>query len=114
MGAPQKRRNAMAIASLVFGIISILTPFASCSLSISMASHFGSEGFRLFYILPAMILITPSVLAVVFGHIGKRRANTVPGMGTSDGLAIAGLTLGYIFGSIYLLAICTIFTFFVR
>ncbi len=114
MGAPQKRRNAMAIASLVFGIISILTPFASCPLSISMASHFGSEGSRLFYILPAVILITPPVLAVVFGHIGKRRANTVPGMGTSDGFAIAGLTLGYIFGSIYLLAICTILTLFVR
>ena len=114
MGAPQKRRNAMAIASLVFGIISILTPFASCPLSISMASHFGSEGSRLFYILPAVILITPPLLAVVFGHIGKRRASTVPGMGTSDGLAIAGLTLGYIFGSIYLLAICTILTLFVR
>src|SRR6266699_2409937 len=114
MGAPQKRRNAMAIASLVFGIISILTPFASCPLSITMASHFGSAGFRLFYILPAVILITPPVLAVVFGHIGKRRANTVPGMGTSDGFAIAGLTLGYIFGSIYLLAICTILTLFVR
>src|SRR6266550_2851982 len=46
MGAPQKRRNAMAIASLVFGLISILTPFASCPLSITMASHFGSEGSR--------------------------------------------------------------------
>lgn len=114
MGAPQKRRNAMAIASLVFGLISILTPFASCPLSITMASHFGSEGSRLFYILPAVILITPPLLAVVFGHIGKRRASTVPGMGTSDGFAIAGLTLGYIFGSIYLLAICSILTFFVR
>ncbi len=114
MGAPQKRRNAMAIASLVFGLISILTPFASCPLSITMASHFGSEGSHLFYILPAVILITPPLLAVVFGHIGKRRASTVPGMGTSDGFAIAGLTLGYIFGSIYLLAICTILTLFVR
>jgi len=114
MGAPQKRRNAMAIASLVFGLISILTPFASCPLSITMASHFGSEGSRLFYILPAVILITPPLLAVVLGHIGKRRASTVPGMGTSDGFAIAGLTLGYIFGSIYLLAICTILTLFVR
>ena len=114
MGAPQKRRNAMAIASLVFGLISILIPIASCSLSITIASHIGQEGSHLFYILPAVILITPPLLAVVFGHIGKRRASTVPGMGTSDGFAIAGLTLGYIFGSIYLLAICTILTFFVR
>ena len=102
----------MAIASLVFGLISILIPFSSCSLSISMASHIGSEGPRFFYILPAMILIAPPLLAVVFGHIGKRRANTVPGMGTSDGIEIAGLNLGYIFGSIYLLAICSILALF--
>jgi hypothetical protein len=112
MGVPQKRPNAMAIASLVFGLVSLLTPFASCSLSITIASRFGSEGFHLLYIFPAVILIAAPVLAIVFGHIGKHRANTVPGMGTSDGIAIAGLTLGYIFGSIYLLAICSIFALF--
>ena len=104
----------MAIASLVFGIISILIPFASCSLSVTIASHFGSQGLRLFFMLPVAILLTPPVLAVVFGHIGNRRASAMLGWGMKDGLATAGLTLGYIFGSIYLLAICAIVALFVR
>ena len=100
----------MAIASLVFGLISFLVPLASCSFSMGIASHFVSEDSHLIYILPAVILIAPPILAVVFGHIGKHRAKTIPGMGTSDGLAIAGLVLGYLFGSIYLAVICTLLT----
>ncbi len=91
-------------------LISFLVPLASCSFSMVIASHFVSEDSHLIYILPAVILIAPPILAVVFGHIGKHRAKTIPGMGTSDGLAIAGLVLGYLFGSIYLAVICTLLT----
>jgi hypothetical protein len=110
-GVPQKRRNKMAIASLVFGFISILIPLASCSLSFAIASHVGPEGSHLTYILPAVTLLVPSILAVVFGHIGKHRANTIPGMWTSEGTAIAGLVLGYLLGSIYLAVLCLFFAF---
>ena len=109
-GVPQKRRNKMAIASFVFGIISIFIPLASCTLSAAM-TYAGPVNSHLIPILPAVILLMPPLLAVVFGHIGKRRANTIPGMWTSDDIASAGLILGYLFCSIYLAVICWFFAF---
>ena len=100
----------MAIASLVFGIISIFIPLASCTLSAAITQA-GPVNSHLIPILPAVILLVPPLLAVVFGHIGKHRANTIPGMWTSEGTAIAGLVLGYLLGSIYLAVLCLFFAF---
>src|SRR5207248_10478391 len=110
-GVPQKRRNNMAIASLIFGIISIIIPLASCTLSAAIMTHFGPEDSHLISILPAVILLVPPILAVVFGHIGKHRANTIPGMWTSEDIGCAGLVLGYLLGSIYLAVLCWFFVF---
>jgi uncharacterized membrane protein len=41
-----------------------------------------------------LAVLLPSILAVIFGHIGISRASH--GTGSSKGMAIAGLVLGYI------------------
>ncbi len=62
--------NGMAIASMVLGIVGILSVFCYC---------FG---------------LIPSILAIIFGHIAKGQIRR--GQGSGDGMALAGLILGYI------------------
>src|SRR3954470_1300297 len=64
---PQKT-SGMAIASLVFGILSLL-----CT----------------------AILVVPTVLAIVFGHISYARVNRDSNL-KGRGLAMAGFILGYL------------------
>lgn len=61
-----RENNAMAIASLVLGIVGLVT----------------------------MGCFVMSALAVVFGHIAKGQLRR--GQGTGDGMATAGLVMGYI------------------
>jgi len=109
---PQKTRNGMAIASLVFSILGIVAPLFFCASSVYLIGHFPSD-LSFTSILVLAILVMPSMMAVVFGHIGKHRANTVHGLGESKDMAVMGLFLGYLFGSIYLaLALTILFGFF--
>lgn len=84
----------MAVASFVFGILGILTTLFLC-----LASGFL---FAQQPILVSVILLIPSMLAVICGHIGNHRAKTVHGLGESHQIALAGLVMGYLFGAIYL------------
>jgi hypothetical protein len=67
MMAPSERRQGMAIASLVLGILAVMCfgPFAA---------------------IPAIIL----------GHIAYNRSRTAPGQYSGGGLAIAGFVMGYV------------------
>jgi hypothetical protein len=56
-------------------------------------------------------MFTPALLAIIFGHIGLRRADKIHGMGESRDVALTGMILGYIFGSIYLGFLCLVLTF---
>jgi|TARA_B100001964_G_scaffold188861_1_gene210311 hypothetical protein len=52
-------------------------------------------------------ILIPSILAVVFGHIAKGEIRASGGQQGGDGMALAGLILGYIgsgLGVFYLLA----------
>ena len=53
-------------------------------------------------------VLVPAILAVIFGHIGKRRARTIAGLLWSKEIAAAGMVIGYIFGAIYLAFGCLI------
>ncbi|SHI46497.1 protein of unknown function [Rubritalea squalenifaciens DSM 18772] len=74
-GLARRRTSGMAITAMVLGIISVLS--------------FG-------------MLILPQILAVVFGHIGMSQCKNDPNM-DGNGLAIAGLVMGYIFIGLFLL-----------
>jgi hypothetical protein len=63
-----KKTPGLAIASLVFGIISVIG---------------------------GAILFVPMVLAIVFGHIAHARIRKNPTLG-GGGIALAGLVLGYV------------------
>ncbi|GAC1343794.1 MAG: hypothetical protein NVSMB27_04020 [Ktedonobacteraceae bacterium] len=99
---PQKSYNVMAIAGLVFAILGMLGLCTSYEYVITT---------RTLLFVP-LILVLPSVLAIIFGHIGKHRANTVHGLGESKDMAVIALVLGYLFGVVYLiLAFILIFMF---
>jgi serine/threonine protein kinase len=91
---PPKRYNGMAIASLVFAILGILA-----ILSLFLASGYLLHQHTFWVLIPVLL---PSILAVICGHIGKRRAKTVHGLGESYDMAAVGLVLGYLFGGLYL------------
>lgn len=80
-------QNGLAIASMILGIISIP---AMCG-----------------YFVGGLI---PGVLAIIFGHIA--RAQIRRDQSTGDGMAVAGLCMGYISTCIALLAIALVLMFF--
>jgi serine/threonine protein kinase len=96
---PQKTHNIMAIASLVFAILGMLGLCTSYAYVVT---------FRSLLFVP-VILVLPSILAVIFGHIGKHRANTVHGLGESEDMAVVALVLGYLFGAVYLIFALIVF-----
>jgi len=75
--------NGMAMASMICGIIGIV---GGC-------------------------LLIPSILAIIFGHIA--RAQIRRGEGSGDGLAVAGLWMGYIWNGLMVLVIVIYILFFV-
>lgn len=109
-----KKWNWMAIASLSFGFISIFALFFSCIAPTAFFPFARVEGISwLFLLLPLFLMMVPSILAVVFGHIGRHRAKTIPGLQNSGDMATTGMVMGYLFGSIYLGYICLLLTFFI-
>jgi serine/threonine protein kinase len=101
--------NNYAIASLVSSLVGIFLPPFLCFAGTSLARFPLIAPSSLVTVL--VVLMLPSILGVIFGHIGKQRANTIPGMQNSSDTAVTGLTIGYIFGSLYLLlALCILLT----
>ncbi len=108
-----KKWNWMAIASLLFGFISIFALFFSCITPTAFFSFRHVETVSWFFLLiPLVLMIVPSILAVVFGHIGRHRAKTIPGLQSSGDMATTGMVMGYLFGSIYLGFICILLSVF--
>ena len=93
----------MAIASLVFAILGVLAIFFSYATTAYLVSH------HAMWVLLIPLLL--SMLAVIFGHIGKRRARKVHGLGQSYDLAVVSLIIGYFFGAIYLTFVLTVLFF---
>ena len=84
----------MALASLIFAILGMLA-----ILSLFLASGFLLHRHTFWVLIPVLL---PSLLAVICGHMGKRRAKTVHGLGESYDMAVVGLVLGWLFGGLYL------------
>ena len=99
-----KRYNGMAIASLVFALLGMLTLLSLCA-----ASGYLLRQHTFWVLLPVLL---PSTLAVICGHIGKRRAKTVHGLGESYDMAAVGLLIGYLFGGLYLAIVLTTLVLF--
>ena len=108
-----KKWNWMAIASLFFGFISIFALLFSCITPTAFFSFtYVEEASWFFLLLPLLLMIAPSILAIIFGHIGRHRAKTIPGRQGSGDMATTGMVMGYLFGSIYLGFICILLTVF--
>ncbi len=104
---PPKRYNSMALASLLFALLGMLALISLCAVSGYLLRN------HTFWILVPVLL--PSILAVICGHIGKRRAKTVHGLGESHDMAAVGLLLGYLFGGLYLgIVLSTLVLFFLH
>lgn len=80
---PQSTTNSFAVASLVCGILGwSLLPFLG------------------------------SIAAVIFGHMARTKIRQSAGAEGGDGLAVAGLVLGWISIGLWLLGIIAFFLFF--
>ena len=74
MNAPHRQQSALAIVSLVCGILGVL-PFP----------------------------ILASVVAVITGHLARAEIRRAPERYEGDGMAVAGLVLGYLVLGLWLL-----------
>ncbi|MFL5627030.1 MAG: serine/threonine protein kinase [Ktedonobacteraceae bacterium] len=111
--APAQKRNHIAIASLTFGFLSIFIPLFIC---VTAMAPFRGDGFidpQFWFLLSALLMLAPALLAIIFGHIGIDRADSIYGMGESRDIAMTGMILGYIFGSIYLGFLCLVLALYI-
>ena len=108
---PAKKRNNIAIASLILGFVSIFIPLFICVTAMAPFRAEAPADPQVRFLLAALLMFTPALLAIIFGHIGIRRADKIHGMGDSRDVALTGMILGYIFGSIYLGFLCLVLTF---
>ena len=104
----QKRGNPMAVASVSLAILSIVLPVFSFIGSSFLGLYFGIDNFSFTIFIPFVVALVPAVLAVIFGHIGKRRARAISGLSWSKEIATTGMAMGYVFGAIYLAFGCLI------
>ncbi|MEO8970901.1 MAG: serine/threonine-protein kinase [Ktedonobacteraceae bacterium] len=107
--APQQR-NGMGTASMLFGFLTFLMPLFVCPLGSSIPAPYGYTGYPTMYFIISLLLLIPPLLAIIFGHIGLNRARNFLPSQSGAGMAKTGLTIGYIFGSIYLLLLCYFFS----
>jgi len=70
---PRPHTNGFAVASLVLGTLSVLGVWCCCGMG-----------------------LIPSVLAIIFGHIGRGQIRRTPGAYEGGGMALAGLICGYV------------------
>ena len=108
---PAKKRNNMAIASLTSGFVSIFIPLFICVTAMAPFRVEAPADPQVRFLLAALLMFTPALLAIIFGHIGLRRADKIHGMGDSRDIAMTGMIFGYIFGSIYLGFLCLVLAF---
>ncbi len=95
---PVMTQNPPALTSLLLSLIGIFFPPFVMFISASLISNLIIYHFA-WYI--AVFSLAPSMLAILFGHIGRQRArNNVHIHNTLD-TATTGMTIGYIFGIIY-------------
>ncbi len=101
----------MAIASLTSGFLSIFIPLFICVTAMAPFRVEAPADPQVRFLLAALLMFTPALLAIIFGHIGLRRADKIHGMGDSRDIAMTGMIFGYIFGSIYLGFLCLVLAF---
>lgn len=107
-----KKHNIAAILSLFFGIVSIPSIFLGMVALMSTHPIVDSPARLLPLLIIPTLLTIPSILAIIFGRIGRHRANTVYGLGESKELAIIGSILGHLFLATYLLLVASLFCHF--
>ena len=100
--------NDFALASLLFSLLGFVMPLLLCTMGgqVFQLIQFDSAQNGLF--IGFLVLMGPPLIAVICGHIGLHRANTLPQWQSGRSMAMTGLTIGYIFCSIYGLFLCMI------
>ena len=109
-GAALQKGNWMATVSMLLGFLTFLMPLLACPLGSSIATPYGITDYGMISIIISLLLLVPPLLAIFFGHIGLNRSHNLPGSQSGAGMAKTGLTIGYIFGLMYLLSLCYFFS----
>jgi serine/threonine protein kinase len=89
-------QNPHALASLLFSLMGIVFPPFIMFIGASLPT--GSIRSPLLWCL---FSLTPSILGILLGHIGRLRAKHNASIYNTQDTAITGLAIGYIFGTIY-------------
>jgi serine/threonine protein kinase len=100
--------NGYALASLISGLLGVFVPLFLCS---AVSANIEAHGPSALIVFLAILLLLPSTMSVVFGYIGRHEARKQPGKRSGIDVANAGITLGYAFGTIYLLFLLFILLF---
>jgi len=108
--AVPRQVNELATASMLFGFLTFLMPLFVCTLGSSLVAPYGNTDYHITYFIISLLLLGPALLAIIFGHLGVNRAQKLPLKQSGMGMAKAGLTIGYAFGSIYLMLLCYFFS----
>ncbi|GCE19963.1 serine/threonine protein kinase [Dictyobacter kobayashii] len=98
-------RNTYQLYSILSSLLGICIPPFLCLFSVQFFHLFQSNIVVILFFYSLILL--PSILSIIFGHKGRAFARRTH---TSAGTATIGLTLGYIFISIYLILGLCIFS----
>lgn len=91
--------NWYAISSLIFSLMGFFLP------PIALIAHYSPFNVLQNSLQFVVSMLGPSLLGIIFGHIGHVHAKTIPGRSDGDQTALAGLIVGYIFVSVYALVL---------
>jgi len=88
MPGQPRRASGLAIASLIFGLFGLLGEWSCLK-----GGRFGGDGRHIYadFILGAVA----GLVAVIFGHLGRRSLRRSGGRLLGEGMAALGLVLGY-------------------
>jgi serine/threonine protein kinase len=99
---PTAAQNPPALASLLLSLIGVFFPPFIMFISASLMNNLVIYRFAWYIVV---FSLAPSMLAILFGHIGRQRAKNNRHMYHTLDTATTGMTIGYIFGIIYFIFI---------
>ena len=103
---PVLTQNPQAVVSLVSSLLGIFFPLFTMFISASLSNDPIMDHF--FWYIGVLSLV-PSIIGIVFGHIGRYQAKNNVLIRNTLETATTGLILGYIFGSLYFtFMLCTL------
>lgn len=109
----ERRSNPAAMFSLLIGLlVPVIAPLLVMGFEVLLAPHVPITTASNILMVALLGLAVP-LLAILFGHAGRRRARGLRGYGSGRGIATTGLTLGYLY-LVAFLAVAGVFLYLYR